>query len=144
MSAGQYKAKQAWQSAEKAAGYRLSREPSRFKRYEREEKIVTHWLTGLGKGSLVLDVPCGTGRFIPMLTGRGFRYIGADFSGAMIQEAKLMAGDKTVLGFFMADAEHLPIRENSVDCVIIWRLLHHIADASIRHAMLREAARVTR
>jgi ubiquinone/menaquinone biosynthesis C-methylase UbiE len=49
-----------------------------------------------------------------------------------------------VLGFINAEAEQIPLADNSVDCVIVWRLLHHIREPRIRQAMLREAARVTR
>src|SRR5882724_10483785 len=59
---GQYKAKQGWQSPERAAAYRLSREPSRFTRYDREEKIIQGWLADLPAQASVLDAPCGTGR----------------------------------------------------------------------------------
>ena len=55
-----------------------------------------------------------------------------------------MPAERTTLGFINADTEHLPFRDRSVDCVIIWRLLHHLRNATIRQAMLREAARVTR
>jgi ubiquinone/menaquinone biosynthesis C-methylase UbiE len=141
---GQYKAKQSWQSPEMAAAYRLSRDPSRFTRYDREEKIIKSWLADLPAQALVLDVPCGTGRFIPLLTSKGFRYTGADFSRAMIQEAKKTAGERPTVGFANADVEFLPFRDQAVDCVIIWRFLHHIGNSATRQAMLREAARVSR
>ncbi len=137
-------AKRAWQSPENAAQYRRSRAPERFKRYYLEEAIIGGWLEGLTEGAVVLDSPCGAGRLVPTLLGRGFRYIGADFSGAMIEQARLEAVGPGVLGFFRADAEHLPVADSSVDCVIIWRLLHHLAQSRTREAMLREAARVTR
>jgi SAM-dependent methyltransferase len=139
-----YKAKDAWQSSEKAAAYRLSREPRRFTRYEREDQVIRGWLADLPRGARVLDMPCGTGRFIPLLCDRGFRYVGADVSLAMIEEARRTAAGRTTIGFVNADAEHMAFRDECVDCVIIWRLLHHIGDASIRVGMLREAARVTR
>jgi ubiquinone/menaquinone biosynthesis C-methylase UbiE len=138
------KAKQTWQSPERAAAYRVSRDPSRFTRYEREERIVTQWLADLPARAMVLDLPCGTGRFIPLLTAKGFRYVGGDFSQAMIQEARGTAGQTPTVGFVNADVEFIPFRDRSVDCVIIWRFLHHIDKPSVRQAMLREAARVTR
>src|SRR5713226_3594956 len=83
----QYKAKQAWQSPEKASAYRVSRESKHYTRYHREERIVSEWLSDLPPQAWVLDVPCGSGRFIPLLTALGFQYVGADFSRAMILEA---------------------------------------------------------
>ncbi len=137
-------AKQAWLSPREAASYRRSRDPAHFHRYHLEDKIIGAWLDALPTNALVLDVPCGAGRLVPTILERGFRYVGADFSPAMINEARQEAAGPQVAGFLRADAEHLPLLDNSVDCVIIWRLFHHLAGSRVREAMLREAARVTR
>jgi ubiquinone/menaquinone biosynthesis C-methylase UbiE/uncharacterized protein YbaR (Trm112 family) len=137
-------AKQAWQSPEKAASYRRSRDPDHFGRYQLEDKIIGSWLDALPANAVVLDIPCGAGRLLPTILGREFRYVGADFSAAMIDEARKEAGDPQVMGFVRADAERMPLLDNSVDCVIIWRLFHHLAESRVREAMLREAARVSR
>jgi len=139
-----HSAQRDWQSAKAAADYRVKRDPSRFHRYKREEAVLAGWLDGLPAGAVVLDVPCGTGRWIPTLTGRGFRYIGGDVSLAMIGEARTTAGPDKALGFINADVGRLPFGDQSVDCVIIWRLLHHVREAEYRCAMLREAARIAR
>jgi ubiquinone/menaquinone biosynthesis C-methylase UbiE len=82
---------------------------------------------------------------VQTIADRGLRYIGGDFSAAMVLEARKGASEsRGVVGFVSADAEHLPFRDHSADCVIVWRLLHHIADERVRQAMLREAARVSR
>ena len=144
-AAGDYPAKRAWQSPEKAAKYRKARSPDRFHRFHLEENFLTGWLSDLPPGALVLDSPCGAGRWVPTLKERGIRYLGADVSRAMILEAQAAgAGSKLILGFINADAERLPLASNSVDCVILWRLLHHIRDERTRQNMLREAARVSR
>ncbi len=137
-------ARLAWQSPESAARYRQSRQPSAFRRYGREEAILSGWLRDVATGGTVLDIPCGAGRFVGAIAQRGLRYIGADVSTAMIAEARRDAQPGIALGFFAAAAEQIPLADSSVDCVIIWRLLHHIRDATLRQAMLREAARVTR
>ena len=138
-------AKEAWQSPEKAAAYRSSREPSHFHRFQREERIINDWLEGLPQNALVLDIPCGTGRMIPTLLSHQFRYIGGDFSLAMIGEARRTAADApAVKGFVNADAERLPFANDSVDCVILWRFLHHVGETAVRQAILHEAARVAR
>jgi ubiquinone/menaquinone biosynthesis C-methylase UbiE len=74
----------------------------------------------------------------------GLRYAGGDFSRAMIGHAREVSESPKVIGFAAADAERLPLRDNSVDCVLLWRLLHHIVEPEVRLRMLREAARVTR
>ena len=143
-----YSAKHNWQSAESAAAYRLSRSPERFKRFKLEEAILGSWLDELEQNSLVLDIPCGTGRCLPAIVRRGLKYIGADISPAMIAEAEREAqrepNANLIQGFVIADAEHLDFGDNSVDCVVMWRFLHHVRSARIRQNVLHEAARVAR
>jgi ubiquinone/menaquinone biosynthesis C-methylase UbiE len=144
MNPHDHPAKQAWQSPAQAALYRHSRNPAQFTRYDLEEKIIGGWLDALPRNALVLDIPCGTGRLLPTITRREFRYVGADFSLAMINEARHDANGPHVAGFLRADAEHLPLADGSVDCVVIWRLFHHLGNSRIREALLGEAARVSR
>ena len=92
----------------------------------------------------MLDVPCGTGRWISTLTGRGFRYTGADVSLAMAREARALTGPPQVRGVLVADLAHLPFADASFDAVIVWRLLHHVPDCETRQVLLGEAARVSR
>lgn len=139
-----YTAQTNWQSPEAAAAYSQARDPSRFHRYALEEKIVNNWLADLRQGSLVLDIPCGAGRLSPTIARKNLRYIGGDFSLAMIDEARKVAASNSTIGFVNADASRMPFRDGAVDCVIIWRLLHHVRHESVRQQMLREAARVSR
>jgi ubiquinone/menaquinone biosynthesis C-methylase UbiE len=139
------KAKQAWQSVESAARYRQSRHLVKSSRYRCEDAIVTEWLRQLPPRAEVLDLPCGTGRMVDNITRLGFQYTGGDISQSMIEEAKKEAADKpNVVRFLKADLEQLPFEDNSFDCIIIWRILHHQADPLVRQRMLAEAARVTR
>src|SRR5690349_11214833 len=126
-----YQAKKTWQSPEKAAAYRQSRRPERFHRFQKEETIINDWLADLPANALVVDMPCGTGRMIEPVTRSGFRYVGGDFSRAMIGEARRSTA-AGIVGFVNADAARLPFRDNSADCVIIWRLIHHIVDPAVR------------
>lgn len=141
---GNYPARSTWRSPEMAAAYRKSRHPSRYSRYFKEEAIVASWLDDLPRGAFVLDVPCGTGRWIATIAGRGYRYVGADVSCSMLREAHQLTDPPRVVGFAGADAERLPFADNSFDCVILWRLFHHIPDDATRCRMLSEAARVSR
>src|SRR5262245_52262131 len=143
-----YSVKDYWLSEENAAAYRRSRSPERFKRLDLEVAILGSWLDKLEKNSLVLDIPCGTGRCLPAIVRRGLKYIGADISPAMIAEAERAAqrepNAKLIQRFVVADAEHLEFEDNSVDCVVMWRFLHHIRSTQIRQRVLDEAARVAR
>ena len=139
-----FRARRDWQSPEMAAGYRQARHPSRYARHFREEAIFVPWVADLPRGARVLDIPCGTGRWIPTLTGRGFRYVGADISPHMVREARSITGPPPVTGFLVADLARLPFADDAFDAVIVWRLLHHVPDTETRQALLREAARVSR
>jgi ubiquinone/menaquinone biosynthesis C-methylase UbiE len=139
------RAKQAWQSAESAARYRQSRSHISNSRNRREDAIITEWLRLLPPKAQVLDLPCGTGRMIGNITKLGLQYTGGDISPHMIEEARKEAvGNPNVVGFVQADLEKLPFADNSFDCIIIWRILHHQADPAVRERILAEAARVTR
>jgi SAM-dependent methyltransferase len=133
-----------WRSPEMAAAYRRARHPDRYSRFYREEAIVSPWLDDLGRGACVLDVPCGTGRWISTLAGRGFRYTGADVSLAMAREARALTGPPAVGGILVADLAHLPFPDASFEAVVVWRLLHHVPDSQTRQVLLGEAARVSR
>jgi len=139
-----FEARRTWQSPKMAANYRLSRHPSRYTRHYKEEAIVSPWLDDLPRGAAILDIPCGTGRWIPTMTGRGFRYFGADISQAMVTEARSITGPPQVAGMLVADLAHLPFPDGTFDAVILWRLLHHVPDTQTRQRLLGEAARVTR
>ena len=77
-------------------------------------------------------------------TGRRFRYVGGDISLAMIGEARRSSDSGLLLGFVNTDAGRLPFADRAVDCVIVWRLLHHVREQEVRTGILREAARVSR
>jgi len=92
----------------------------------------------------LLDLPCGTGRFTPALAAREFDVVGADISHEMMREARRAArAARRVRGFVQADAERLPLRDGSVDCVVSIRFMFHV-DPPTRVAILREMGRVGR
>ncbi|MEI6083017.1 MAG: class I SAM-dependent methyltransferase [Verrucomicrobiota bacterium] len=136
--------KQRRTTEEAARNYVASRDPKSYKRTAQEEAIVRGWLKQLPANALVFDCPCGVGRFVNTAVEMKLRYLGADVGLPMAKEARKVSTSRQVIGFGNADAENLPLRDNSVDAVMLWRLLHHISDEPQRKRMLREAARVTR
>jgi len=140
----EHSVKSDWQSKENAAAYKLSRTPKHFKRFYLEQSILESWIVDLPAGAVILDAPCGTGRWIPLLLSRNCHYVGGDFALAMIDEARREPSTTKALGFVNLDVERLPFADNSVDCLIIWRFLHHVPNERTRLNILREAARITR
>lgn len=100
-----------------------------------------------GDPALVLDLPCGAGRFWPMLAEHPNRVIlAADNSADMIATA-LAAQPREVVArvkTFKTSAFDIALGDNAVDCVFCIRLLHHFKSSEHRLAALREFHRVTR
>lgn len=113
----------------------------------RDVQMARHALHEAGDPGLVLDLPCGAGRFWSVLAENSNRVIiGADSSSEMITAAldnqpadivKRVTPLKTSV--FAID---LP--GNSVDSIFSMRLIHHIGESVHRLTMLREFHRVTR
>jgi ubiquinone/menaquinone biosynthesis C-methylase UbiE len=79
-------------------------------------------LCGIGKGSYVLDVGCGTGKTACYLGETiGCRVVGVDLYEGMVKKSKERAERKGLAGrvkFRVADAQKLPFRDNTFDAVI--------------------------
>jgi ubiquinone/menaquinone biosynthesis C-methylase UbiE len=88
-----------------------------------------------------LDVPCGTGRLVPLLRERRIRAAGADIALEMMRVARRKFGD--ALPLFQCNAEALPHADASIDCVFTIRFMFHL-DRDARRTILREMRRVTR
>ncbi len=125
----------------------------RFSSPERQKRNVRKWAairkalamtTGV---RTILDLPCGTGRFTGGLAREGYEVIGSDISLEMLRKAASVdrpeAGKQSAVGYLQANAEHLPLRNDSLDCVVCIRFMMHV-DPATRVRMLREFHRVSR
>ncbi|MDR0577452.1 MAG: class I SAM-dependent methyltransferase [Candidatus Accumulibacter sp.] len=113
----------------------------------RETSIARKALRLAGDPARVLDLPCGAGRFWPMLLERPGRVLfAADNSPDMLAVAResLPAGMAHRVRTFQTSAFAIDLADETVDCVFCMRLLHHIGDPKHRLALLREMRRVTR
>lgn len=113
----------------------------------RDEQIARRALRQAGEPSLVLDLPCGAGRFWPLLAEQENRVIlAADNSADMLATAAKFQAPAIVerVRLFQTSAFDIDLPDNSVDAIFCMRLMHHIADAEHRLAMLREFRRVSR
>lgn len=113
----------------------------------RDEQLARQALKLVGEPGLVLDLPCGAGRFWPLLAEKANRaIIGADNSESMIATA-LQAQPADVVKRVQplhTSAFEIALPDNAVDSIFCMRLLHHIGEAEHRLAILREFERVTR
>jgi tRNA (uracil-5-)-methyltransferase TRM9 len=95
------------------------------------------------KGRL-LNIGCAHGPdFLPFV--RGFELHGVDFSGEMLRLAQKYAVKfKFTANLALADARHLPYKDNSFDRAIAVATYHHLTDREDRLTALRELHRLLR
>lgn len=141
-----------YRSAQVAEDYDFHRfsTPERQKRNARKWAAIREALSLTTGVRTILDLPCGTGRFTGALAREGFEIVGSDISHEMLVKAASQEKDNaavgqqvTIRGYLQANAEHLPLRNDSLDCVVCIRFMMHV-DAATRVRMLREFARVSR
>ena len=115
--------------------------------HKRDEQLARRALALAGDPGLVLDLPCGAGRFWPLLAQKPNRVIiGADNSAAMLEVAKQAQPVEVVKRVqpLQTSAFDIALPDNAVDSIFCMRLLHHIGESTHRLALLREFQRVTR
>lgn len=141
-----------YRSSQVAEDYDFHRfsSPERQKRNRRKWAAIKAALREATGVRTILDLPCGTGRFTGALAREGFEIIGSDISLEMLQKAasqeqqnKAEGQQATIRGYVQANAEHLPLRNDSLDCVVSIRFMMHV-DPVTRVRMLREFHRVSR
>jgi ubiquinone/menaquinone biosynthesis C-methylase UbiE len=79
------------------------------------------------KNKLVLDVGCGTGRFMEVVHNAGAEIIGIDLSYA-VDVAFDNFGLKKTVHIIQADVFNLPFKENTFDIIYSIGVLHHTVD----------------
>jgi ubiquinone/menaquinone biosynthesis C-methylase UbiE len=91
----------------------------------------------------VLDIGCGTGRFLGFVkqTWPRIRAIGLDMSEAYVRHAKRHFGRSFRTSFAVANAEAVPVPDNSQDAVSSIFLFHELPP-KVRRKVLAECARV--
>jgi SAM-dependent methyltransferase len=120
--------------------------------YDQTRRIERHWarehdyvrvLLGHAAPGRMLDVPIGTGRFLP-LCSRVRVVAGVDLSGPMLAEAQRRSVDLELTKLFLARGSitQLPFANHSFDLSLCCRLLHLLPEAQLEPAFA-ELARVT-
>jgi SAM-dependent methyltransferase len=124
--------------------------PERQKRNARKWAAIQKALSLTTGVRTILDLPCGTGRFTGALARAGYEVVGSDISLEMLGKAQAQGDAQMaqgtsapIRGYVQANAEHLPLRGDSLDCVVCIRFMMHV-DPAHRVNMLREFARVSR
>jgi len=113
----------------------------------RDKQLARRALALAGEPGLVLDLPCGAGRFWPVLAEKANRVIiGADNSAAMVKVACESQPAEIVKRVqpLQTSAFAIEMPDNAVDSIFCMRLMHHIGKAEDRAVLLKEFHRVTR
>lgn len=99
-----------------------------------------HWASGLSAGKVVADVACGEGYGSDLLARNAKRAIGIDADPETIDAAREKYTHPG-LTFTRGDARDLPLDTDSVDLLVSFETLEHLAE---QEQMLSEISRVVR
>ena len=80
-------------------------------------------------GCRILDVGCGTGRYIRQLTPSAYRIIALDLSRNMLARARHQTGYRTDIGLVQASGSMLPFKASSFDRIMSGLVIDHMASA---------------
>jgi len=115
------------------------------KTWRMEDKIIQEYLNNLSDIKNVLDVPFGTGRFVPYYLKKNLDVYGLEISPSMIEEAKKNLGDdflkcNTIVG----NSIQIPFEDNKFDLIVCVRFLTAIITFDEVLLSLKEFSRTTR
>jgi len=114
-------------------------------RWQREQEVIQRFASEVPAGSSVLDVPFGTGRFVPIYLERELSIFGVDISADMVEQGRQILGDKFRLcDVRISDAEDLPFETGSIDYLVCNRFIKWLPDLEVIEKVIGEFARVTR
>ena len=113
----------------------------------RERSILRKYLDNLDDSpGLILDLPCGYGRFSELLHSTNLPVVNCDISFFMVKRARNKTQEPERLSRMgvVADAKTgLPFKSNVFRCVFSLRFFHHLHESADRENILREFFRVS-
>jgi ubiquinone/menaquinone biosynthesis C-methylase UbiE len=122
-----------------AAAYEFDRRGERI--WQLEQDHLERELQHAQRGARVLDIPVGTGRFIPLYKNLGLHVLGVDIAPAMLAEARVKASSSDVT-LAIGNASCIAARDRSFDIVVCFRLLH-LLPPEMLDQVIGELARVS-
>lgn len=119
-------------------GERFTPECVREMAYEHWHRYA--WASQMVAGKVVLDAACGEGYGSFLLSRRALRVTGIDIDSEAVEHARSRYPAEN-LGFEQADCTRLPLADDSVDVVVSFETLEHLAE---HDELLSEFRRVLR
>jgi len=126
-----------------AVGYDLIADDFSESRYKIWPEM-TVWQKHILAGQKILDIGCGNGRMMQLLTDKNIEYVGFDISGKLINIArdKCQQYSFKTVDFQVGDMRHLPYQENIFDIILAVAVLHHLPHPDNRWQALQEIYRI--
>jgi ubiquinone/menaquinone biosynthesis C-methylase UbiE len=118
--------------------------PSGRRRAARRSEIFARE-AGLAPGRRALEVGCGTGIFLEVAARTGAEIVALDLSADLLARARSRVANAATVRLSLGNAEQMPFRDASFDCVYGSSILHHLhlddALAEVRR-VLRPGGRI--
>lgn len=98
--------------------------------YSREHwmPLIANYINNYCKDKIVLDLGCGTGTFIGLISDNTESALGIDISKNMLYYGK---NKYRHIQFTLADVLHLPIKKESIDVIVSVGLLEYVDAESV-------------
>jgi ubiquinone/menaquinone biosynthesis C-methylase UbiE len=97
-------------------------------RLDKLERAIVRKLLPVS-GQRILDLGCGYGRLASCYLERFEQVVMLDGSITLLRQAQETIGERAT--YIAADANRLPFRPGSFDCVLMIRVFHHINDSQV-------------
>jgi SAM-dependent methyltransferase len=104
-----------------------------------ELRLLAEAVQGLGRGSHVLDLGCGSGRLFGPIAAAGASYVGLDLDRTSLAWAGSGSLHVAPASVVLGDATRLPFSDAKFSVVAAFRIFHRVA---MPDQLLREIARV--
>lgn len=126
-----------------AEGYDQKRETS--PKWNIEQNIIIDMLNDLPAETVILDAPCGTGRFFDFYQDKKFKVCGLDLSADMLNQAtkKVRPECQELFRFAQGDVRQVALPDKSVDVAVMCRLTRWLDPQGCKDA-IKELQRVAK
>jgi ubiquinone/menaquinone biosynthesis C-methylase UbiE len=128
---------------------RYDRKRSKRKKWKREMAALQTLVTQFEPGTSILDIPLGTGRFLEFYNESKHTVYGIDISWDMLLQARDRVlnldsnNNRGEVCLVIGEAEHIPMRDSSIDYVVCIRLLNWVTKPIFKD-IIKEFHRVAR
>lgn len=110
-----------------------------------EQEQLRKYVESRPSAVTVLDVPVGSGRYVPIFLDAGWTVHGCDISADMIAVAEQQLGERAAeCELVVAPAERMPLDDASIDVIVSGRFLQWIPALTAIDEVVAEFARVGR